>query len=178
MPIEGWTEDFAKILRLPLASTHVAVHVGVWLGRSMAEHMDAYPQATVIGVDLFEPSDALVANMVVPFDWYMAARKALDYYGRPEGILLKGRSADVATLFPPRSIDLVFLDGDHRYDAVRQDILAWWPALAPGGWMAGHDAHHQGVSQAVHDILPEFKAEGIVWWTQKPENDAWKPKET
>lgn len=33
----------------------------------------------------------------------------------------------------------VFLDGDHSLDAVRADVRAWWPLLAPGGTLAGHD---------------------------------------
>ncbi|MFI5401331.1 MAG: class I SAM-dependent methyltransferase, partial [Planctomycetota bacterium] len=33
----------------------------------------------------------------------------------------------------------VYLDGDHREEAVLADIDLWWPLVAPGGILAGHD---------------------------------------
>jgi hypothetical protein len=33
----------------------------------------------------------------------------------------------------------IFIDGDHSYQGVRQDILDYFPILAPGGIMAFHD---------------------------------------
>jgi predicted O-methyltransferase YrrM len=36
--------------------------------------------------------------------------------------------------------DLIFIDADHSYDAVREDFLAWAPRLAPAGLIAFHDS--------------------------------------
>jgi predicted O-methyltransferase YrrM len=36
-------------------------------------------------------------------------------------------------------IGLLWIDGDHSYDAVRRDFDDWFPLLAPGGWLAFHD---------------------------------------
>lgn len=35
--------------------------------------------------------------------------------------------------------DLVYIDGDHKYEAVAADLRAWWPKVRPGGLLAGHD---------------------------------------
>ena len=35
--------------------------------------------------------------------------------------------------------DLIFLDGDHSYQAVSEDIVAWKPKVRPGGILCGHD---------------------------------------
>lgn len=40
---------------------------------------------------------------------------------------------------PDREIGLLFIDGDHRYEAVYKDIELWSRLLAPGGWIALHD---------------------------------------
>jgi len=48
-------------------------------------------------------------------------------------------SALAASSFAPASVDMVFLDGDHSYEGVRRDCLAWRPIIRPGGWLGGHD---------------------------------------
>jgi MMP 1-O-methyltransferase len=43
-------------------------------------------------------------------------------------------------------IDLLFLDGDHGYPAVRRDFADWAPRIRPGGFLVMHDVVHP-----VHD---------------------------
>jgi predicted O-methyltransferase YrrM len=54
-----------------------------------------------------------------------------------------GLSQDDATVARARVVgapyDFVFVDGDHHYDMVLRDVLAYWPLLRPGGIMALHD---------------------------------------
>jgi hypothetical protein len=56
-------------------------------------------------------------------------------------------------------IDLIFIDGDHSYEATKADILAWWPLLDNDGVMIGHDFQTQqfpGVDRAVREIFGAF----------------------
>lgn len=39
----------------------------------------------------------------------------------------------------PDDLDFVFIDGDHRYAIVLQDLYDWVPKLKPGGLLVGHD---------------------------------------
>ncbi len=49
-------------------------------------------------------------------------------------------SSDVAAqVLRQRRFDLVFIDGDHRYEQVRRDIANYGPMLKPGGILCGHD---------------------------------------
>eukprot|EP00971_Amphidinium_carterae_P228524 4532571-Amphidinium_carterae.1 len=41
-----------------------------------------------------------------------------------------------------RSLDLVFIDGDHSYEAVKRDIALWTPKVACRGILSGHDYSH------------------------------------
>src|SRR6185503_15716318 len=59
------------------------------------------------------------------------------------------RSTEAAAQFPDASLDVVFIDGDHEYTAVVADILAWWPKLKVGGFMAGDDFFMTPVCKAV-----------------------------
>lgn len=56
--------------------------------------------------------------------------------------LLTCRSHDAAPKLRGCSWDLVFVDGDHRGPAVRDDIETWAPRIRPGGWISGHDYNH------------------------------------
>jgi predicted O-methyltransferase YrrM len=40
-------------------------------------------------------------------------------------------------------LGVVWIDGDHSYDGVRQDFEDWFPKLATGGWVAFHDTVDQ-----------------------------------
>jgi hypothetical protein len=52
---------------------------------------------------------------------------------------IKDSSLNASGKFEDRSIDVVYIDGDHRYEAVVQDIKKWLPKVKPGGYLAGHD---------------------------------------
>ncbi len=38
------------------------------------------------------------------------------------------------------AFDLIFIDGDHAYEAVKKDYEDWYPLLEPGGYIAFHDS--------------------------------------
>lgn len=60
--------------------------------------------------------------------------------------------------------DMVFIDGSHKYDDVKRDILAWKQRLAPRGLLCGHDADWPGVQQAVAELLPQAQVvAGTIW---------------
>lgn len=68
----------------------------------------------------------------------------------------KGASTDVAATWSGPPIGLLFIDGDHRYHAVKADLEAWLPHCAPGAWVAFHDYSRQfpGVVEFVDEWLP------------------------
>lgn len=64
-------------------------------------------------------------------------------------------SAQAVQRVPDNLLDFVFIDGDHEYDSVLQDIRLWHGKLRPGGLLCGHDyntrdARFKGVVSAVH----------------------------
>lgn len=53
-------------------------------------------------------------------------------------VALRGRSADVARMWL-QPVGLAFIDGDHSYRAVLEDVTAWARHIPSGGWLALHD---------------------------------------
>lgn len=63
-------------------------------------------------------------------------------------------SHEVAPSFD-EPVGLLWIDGDHSYDAVRRDFDDWFPRLAVGGWIAFHDTvnHWYGPTRLVRELL-------------------------
>ena len=50
-----------------------------------------------------------------------------------------------SSIFKNESVDLVFIDGNHVYEHIREDILLWLPKIKDGGMIFGHDCEgHYG----------------------------------
>ena len=81
--------------------------------------------------------------------------------------VLRLLSEDAARLFPDEYFDFVLIDADHNYYAVRDDIIAWYPKVKIGGFLAGHDfAFLRGVTYAVRDcfgITEGIEENGRIW---------------
>lgn len=79
-------------------------------------------------------------------DFHKRLETVKDYYN------LKAMTSDEAVhLYEDGSIDFLLIDGDHEYEAVKKDILNWLPKMRPGGLIAGDDAYHPNIANAVRD---------------------------
>ena len=56
--------------------------------------------------------------------------------------LVAMKSHDALASLRPLRWDFVFIDGDHRAAAVREDIVGWGLHVLSGGWLSGHDYGH------------------------------------
>lgn len=68
--------------------------------------------------------------------------------------ILEMPSWNASMLCQSGEFDLVFIDADHSYDMVKQDIESWYPKVRDGGILCGHDycnPAHRGVEKAVKE---------------------------
>jgi len=69
---------------------------------------------------------------------YLEAMQNIEGY-ESRAFMLRGLSSDMASRFEDGSLDLVYIDGNHAYEWVKEDIELWWPKLRKGGVLTGHD---------------------------------------
>lgn len=53
--------------------------------------------------------------------------------------MLRASSRNASELFNDNSLDFVYIDANHKYDFVKEDIHLWFPKVRKGGILAGHD---------------------------------------
>eukprot|EP00927_Polykrikos_kofoidii_P022625 TRINITY_DN21060_c0_g1_i1.p1 TRINITY_DN21060_c0_g1~~TRINITY_DN21060_c0_g1_i1.p1 ORF type:complete len:529 (+),score=77.66 TRINITY_DN21060_c0_g1_i1:184-1587(+) len=85
----------------------------------------------------FDGVDPYVGGVGVEYARALAERRFARF--APVARLRRLPSVVAAARFPLQSLDLVFIDGDHRREAVAIDIRAWLPRVRPGGLLVGHD---------------------------------------
>jgi len=66
------------------------------------------------------------------------AKERLKKYGY-DIFWINQKSEDAVKYFDNQSLDFVYIDSNHRYEYVKQDILLWIPKVKIGGQLAGHD---------------------------------------
>ncbi len=87
--------------------------------------IDSYPTYS----DFLDPQDQVTLRGV--------AIKNFVY--KPKINLIMEDSVDAAKQFKLESIDFVYIDANHAYKSVEEDIFTWLPKIKKGGLIGGHD---------------------------------------
>lgn len=120
--------------------TGTAVEVGVAKGNFAREFLSQWEGKSYKMIDPHEAQDVEIYKEDQPNDWQdwkNHCLKICEEDNRAE--LITAYSPAAADLFKNGSLDSVFIDGNHSYRAVMEDLDAWWPKVRIGGIMSGHD---------------------------------------
>jgi len=96
----------------------------------------------------------------------------------PNVTKLRKPSVEASKGFEDGSVDAVYIDGDHNYEAVIDDMNAWMPKLKPTGILSGHDINDDKVSSAVESIIG-MRYKGFIdfsWAARMEKILEWKEK--
>lgn len=124
--------------------TGVGVEIGVKRGQFSEHLLSVWEGRLLIGVDpwLADLTGDYVDKANVPQpeqEGFLAeTRERLQRFGDRSEIW-RMLSVDAAPRLQPASLDFVYIDARHDYEAVREDLQAWCPLVRPGGVFAGHD---------------------------------------
>lgn len=165
MQIYNTREDFLR----SLPKNGVIAEIGVFYG----EHaMQMYKICTPTQLVLIDPW-LTAPTSKINGRWAKMPQSELDsYYHRVcsdfknlQGVsILKLPSVEAAASFEDNYFDWVYIDGNHIYEAVAQDLEAWLPKIKKGGFLCGHDYSDtestrkkgDGVFAAVNDFCKKY----------------------
>ena len=90
-------------------------------------------------------------------------------------IIKKAYSKNAIKDIQDNSLNFIYIDGNHQYEYVYQDISLWYSKLKINGVMAGHDICLSNVMNAVKDFCfnkkINFKIEIPDWYFIKEKGD-------
>lgn len=116
------------------------VEVGTFKGGFSKAITDVW-DGTLFMVDVWRPlgNEYLdSSNHENHTDAYSEAMKSIA--GREDrAIMIRAESKKAIDLFPDESLDFVYIDANHAYDYVVEDIKLWYPKVKKGGYLLGHD---------------------------------------
>jgi len=172
----------------------VIAEVGAWLGCSTAVmgKVAKENKGIVYTVDWFRGSGEKtpLKGVADRNDIFNIFRTNMNELGLQDAIKpLVMTSSDAVNIIKDNMFDLIFIDADHVYQAVKQDIEMWLPKLKKNGIICGHDceekydfenkeitAHkdmdfwggmHCGVVKAVGERFNnQHNIEERIWWIQ------------
>jgi len=136
----------------------LVIEVGVWKGAFAAEMLQHVQPDRLVLVDQWQhfddplDPDKVALPQSTLDDVY---RGVVDKFMEDRRVcVLRASSLDAAMLFRFESASWLYLDACHQYEAVKADLMAWWPVVVPGGFFCGHDyAPRWGVVQAVDEFV-------------------------
>ena len=148
--------------------------IGVWLGETSYFFSQFFPEAHLYLIDPWKPSKQYLENGQGPshiqqeYDW--ARKNAHRLFQNNSQVSILQKTSHDALSLVLNHLDLVFIDGNHSYRAVKDDIQNWRRKIRRGELLTGHNYHPNflGLIRAVHSCLKDqFKiGEDTIRFTQ------------
>jgi hypothetical protein len=159
--------------------THVAskiikpaiLEIGVFRGEFLDYIVQNCDPGLVDAVDLFQgitESGDVDGNDVIKYDVGKSYLELSDKYKHASNIkIIKSDSSTFLKSQPDNFYDMIYIDGDHTYNGVKNDLLQSFLKIKNGGYIMGHDyelnlrkakIHHVfGVKKAVDEFCASYK---------------------
>jgi len=97
------------------------------------------PECRIYCIDPWETYDELKdwPDQNVLNEHLISAKARFSHF--PEVSIIRKYSMDALSDFPDNSLDFVYIDGNHSFPYVAEDIFFWEKKVKPGGIVSGHD---------------------------------------
>lgn len=140
------------------------VEFGAWEGRSTCVMANAAHPRPVQSVDTWRGSPGEVsAELAEKRDVFAQWLANVSFYTRGNVRAHRMGWRNYMHTIRGEQVALAFIDAEHSYTEVHDNIVALLPHMAPGGIICGDDNHHPPVRQAVSDTLGPFEVQATLW---------------
>jgi predicted O-methyltransferase YrrM len=176
----GIPQFYPKMVARFSSGSHF-VEVGSFLGQSTAllvvEVINYKKKIQIDCVDIWRKLPSFNDGQLdkplfqkLPEDYFPAFKENMKRFDLMKYVIpIRGESGIVSNRYEDNCLDFVFLDGNHSYNFVKNDIKAWLPKVKESGILAGHDYGRptNGVKKAVDEAFDKVKLISTCWWTVK-----------
>jgi len=165
----------------------IGCEVGVWEGKTSAELLSRFHNLHLHMIDPWQ-SEGILGSMKCsksPRFMNKVFRLAATNteFAQQRRTIIRDTGTNAVTTFSDASLDFVFIDANHYYEHVKEDLNDWWPKLKPEGIFVGHDYNGKtdkkgiwGVKRAVDEFADNLNLEvevypELLWCIIKPETN-------
>ena len=162
----------------------VGVEIGVWRADTSVYLLNRFRNIELHGVDPYLVFDGELSDRtddcihLVAYETQAEAdaiyRRALFRYRDFNGqaVLHRMESDKAVNEFVDNSLDFVYIDGNHHYESVKQDIELWLPKIKDTGLIIGYDFNWkksvEDVARAVVETFGyNYSMLKNTWWITK-----------
>lgn len=142
----------------------IGAEIGVSRGLNSENILEELDIETLYLIDIWKDYN-VHTTVYSKYNYDVVKRK---FKNDKRAIIIKGSSKKVAIDFKDYLLDFVYIDANHDFEYVYQDITLWYPKVRVGGVVAGHDIDYPSVRKAVEKFCSEknikFKIEVPDWW--------------
>lgn len=150
---------FVKFVPWPVRTACI---LGVFRGQTARALKAANPKLRLTLIDAWRPMD--------PVGYIQRSRRTLEEWDEVyAGVCREFSDARIIRLTTEQAatvvggpFDLLFVDADHRAQAVFQDLRLYLPMVATPGIISGHDIAKPGVRGAVDTLIGDYE-----WGSEK-----------
>lgn len=169
-PIIKSTNQRAVIIELAkLHKWKLGAEIGVLRGKTLFSVLMECPNLAMYGIDQWKQlpfRDVDCSETYKQFDMELLYNKVLqasnDFGSRC--MIIRDTSINAAHYIENEILDFVFIDADHTYEGVKQDIDTYYPKVKIGGMILGHDNHWPTVKRAIDERFPNWVDYGEAVW--------------
>ena len=128
-------DEFPKFLK------EMGFQTGAEIGVFLGEFTEKLCQANLkmYGIDPWISFSGQGRGQMIQTNQDESFRRASERLSSHDCTLIRKTSMDALNDFEPNSLDFVYIDGDHRFKQVSEDIYEWYWKVRPGGIVSGDD---------------------------------------
>jgi len=115
----------------------VGVEVGTSAGKNACEVLDEWKEITKLYCIDYYPTYSDFKS--IDAQQTMLYHAITNFIKQPKIYLIIEPSTIACNKFESESVDFVYIDANHSYSFVKEDISAWLPKVKKGGVIGGHD---------------------------------------
>lgn len=158
----------AEVLKSRVGGDPVKIlECGVWTGDNA---MDLYQGFNCERLYLMDKWHEYYEHYHFPAMHAYALQVFKKFDNKNEVIIIRSDSLTF-DLFPDNYLDYIYLDDNHSYPHVLQEIENYYKALKPGGIMGGDNYEISGVKKSVDEFFGEKKVSTAPWKKASNGND-------